>query len=433
MKRSDTDKEFIDLIVNTLETHEEQYILGSWENFVRKRKQRKKLILWFTTSGIAASLLIGWLGVRFFVADSSSINADSSLQPQIAGKMEITVKKDTPGDHLMIQQDLSVPGETKYAPGQGNAVTGPDFNTQKSAFNAPEVLTDAGKLLSDKVISQYERERNVQDPEKQNSDRLPDSVKNVSPSQPVTAGMGGTDNLKNEPDTSALYNAVRLADVEIVPENEDDTSGKNRSQRIRLGLNFSPGVTSTSTVSSFNYSGGISADLDLSRSFRLSTGLQVERQNVINRGTDNPSWIPSGQTQAVLVGLDLPINITWKFLRTKSISYYVSSGISSTAYLSEKYVTTSYSQKMVGVVNVADGETSVAYELENVKSTEQKSEDALNTFDFAGRINIILGFEKHLSSKLLFHVEPYMKIPVSKLATENLRFTTSGITCKISF
>jgi len=148
--------------------------------------------------------------------------------------------------------------------------------------------------------------------------------------------------------------------------------------------------------------------------------------------SDDPS-LPEGETKATLVDLDIPLNITWKFLVRKSTSYYVSGGISSVVYLSEKYANTSYSQQMVAVVEVNDYKPSITYQKENVKTTEQTTEDPLSTFDFASRVNIIFGYEQHLSSKLFLHVEPYLKIPISDLATQNIKYTTGGITCKISF
>ena len=42
MKKSETDRDFLDLVKNTLDNYEEQYILGSWENFVKTRKRRRK-------------------------------------------------------------------------------------------------------------------------------------------------------------------------------------------------------------------------------------------------------------------------------------------------------------------------------------------------------------------------------------------------------
>ena len=131
--------------------------------------------------------------------------------------------------------------------------------------------------------------------------------------------------------------------------------------------------------------------------------------------------------------LDIPLNITWKFHSGKSSAYYIAGGISSVVYLSEKYTITSYTQKMVQDVKMENGVPSVSYQLENVKSVEEESEAPLNTFDFAGRINLIFGYEQRVSSGIFIHIEPYLKIPVSDMTAQNFRFTASGITCKISF
>ena len=86
--------------------------------------------------------------------------------------------------------------------------------------------------------------------------------------------------------------------------------------------------------------------------FRLSTGLQFEHLSVVNSEPSYDPSVPQGETKAELVDLDIPLNITWKFLVRKSTSYYISGGISSVVYLSEKYANTSYSQQMVEVVEV---------------------------------------------------------------------------------
>lgn len=428
MKKPETDRELIDLIVNTLGNSEEQYILGSWENFVKKRKQRRKVILWFFTTGIAASLLLGWFGFRFFVTDSSILNTDAALKQQIAGNSEVAVTKDTIKQNYLIGNDTSFLSKNNKATDRNNTVSIQEYDDSKFIHQV-----NGDSLLRTGVNDEYISMASIQPADGNKDDLLSDTVKSKLLSQTGINETGNSVAAKQKSDSSGINPSLRFTADQLTPENVNDIPGNTVTRKLRFGVNFSPGVTSTNTVSSFNYSGGISADLDLSRRFRLSTGLQVEHQNVINEATDNPSWMPAGQTEAVLVGLDLPINITWKFLVRKSVCYYVSSGISSIAYLSEKYITTSYSQKMVGVVNMVGGERTVDYQLENVENTEQKTEEPLNTFDLAGRVNIILGFEQHLSSKIYLHLEPYIKIPISELATRNLRFTNSGITCKLSF
>ena len=335
-------------------------------------------------------------------------------------------------EHKLIRQLPSIPAENKktkeHEPDQAlQSTSEPQNENQTQHREVPDsfnILSTADDRTSASISGNYRAEKNQ-------ANHLPDTSNTWVSSQGSTIEKVSSVSMVPGADTSGNKPVYSQADVKVAPEN--DLSDNKRSQKFRLGVNVSPGVTSTNTASSFNFSGGINADYDLSHSFRFSTGIQVEHHNVINESSDNPAWIPSGQTQADLVDLDLPLNLTWKFLVRKSTCYYLSGGISSVIYLSEKYTNISYTQKMVEIVDMSEGAPSVAYELENVKNTEQTTEAPLSTFDFAGRINIIFGFEQHISSRLFLHLEPFIKIPVSDLATENLKFTTSGITCKISF
>jgi len=165
----------------------------------------------------------------------------------------------------------------------------------------------------------------------------------------------------------------------------------------------------------------------------ISTGLQVEHQSVINKSSAYNSAIPSDRTKAELVNLDIPLNITVNLISTKSHSYYISGGISSLACLSEKYTTTSYRQELREVTASLATEDSKTYKLQNIETTTENPATNPGTFDLAGRLNLIIGFQSQITPHLSLHIEPYIKIPLSGLATENLKFTTSGVTCKISF
>ncbi len=429
MKNSETDREFVDLIKSTLDNYEEPYILGSWENFARSKKRRRRHIIWFSSTGIAASLLIGWLGFRFILPGFFSSDTDHPLQR--ISNLEISTAEDTPGEQPLIRQDPAIAADHNGTQGllHDQALQSTPELRHKNQVREEIIYPDhipgnAGVDTSGSRYDSYPLPENV-------ASHLPDTVSNNSESRDITSDRQSLISEQHRSDSSEGKPSYRQDDVTIIPDN--DPADKKRSQKFRFGFNIAPGVTSTNTNSSFNYSGGINADFDLSRSFRLSTGLQVEHHTVINESSDNPAWIPPGQNQAELVDLDLPLNLTWKFLIRKSTCYYLSGGISSVLYLSENYTSTSYTQKMVQTVEMSDGMATVNYQLENVKTTEQTTEAPLSTFDFAGRINIIFGFEQHLSSRLFLHLEPYIKIPVSELASRNLSYTTSGITCKISF
>jgi hypothetical protein len=433
MKRPETERELIDLIVNTVKNSEEHYILGSWESFLKKRKQKRKFIVWLSITGFAASLIIGWLGFRFFVSDSSGFNTDSVLKQQITGIQETEVQKDTSMNQYLHGRDTLHLSVNNIAKHEGSAIPGQDYHDPKfkSLANTDSLKSDS--LLKARVSHESRPDAGIQLSERKLADLLSDSVKTELSSQAGVTKPAKYVAANQKTDSSVINFLPGYPVAELNPEILNAAPVDEITKKLRFGVSFSPGVTSTNTVSSFNYSGGISADMDLSRRFRFSTGLQLEHQNVINEATDSPAWVPAGQTEASLVSLDLPLNLTWKVLVRKSVCYYLSGGISSIAYLSEKYITTSYSQKMVSVVSMQEGEQTVDYKLENIENTEIKTGEPLNTIDFAGRVNIILGFEKHLPSGIYLHIEPYLKIPVSQLATRDLKFTTSGITCKISF
>ena len=398
MKKSETDRDFLDLVKKTLDNYEEQYILGSWENFVKTRKRRRKAIFWRIGAGIAASLLIGWLGFKFLYSDSISHSHIAEQTAENYSNPVNTKAKDT----------LKMPALIPQLPDQ--------LSQNNSASQLKDRITEN---RSDTHIVIYA------------SEAFPDTLPAGITSPANSRDSSTTASRINRYD-SALYKPVyKQPDPDISIENDltDITSDK----KFRFGVNISPGVTSTSTASGFNYSGGINADFAFLPAFRLSTGLQFEHLSVVNTDQPDDPSLPEGETKATLVDLDIPLNITWKFLVRKSTSYYVAGGISSVVYLSEKYANTSYSQQMVAVVEVNDYKPSITYQKENVKTTEQTTEDPLSTFDFASRVNIIFGFEQHLSSKLFLHVEPYLKIPISDQATQNIKYTTGGITCKISF
>ncbi len=431
MKNSETEKELTEFIKSTLDNYQEDYIPGAWEDFANKQKKRGQIILWGIGAGIAASLLIGWLILNFN-------QYEPSFKPTHA------IVKYSPDDTPVLKD---MPKETN----QSQSV--PPGKEQTGFKDAPERTILSQRLfnshlkkitLQDSLITITHTTIGINHVIPNRSPNLNDSKANKiitrpSPTDTFETALASTANITDsikatfdvKTSGSSKYKSIEeQLNPQITAEN--NVSNAPTKRRIRLGINFSPGINSTQTGSSFNYSGGINTDFALFSNFQLSTGLQIEHQKVVNRD-DNNAVAPREHSKADLVNLDFPLNITWKFFSDKSKSYYVSGGVSSLAYLSEKYDKTSYSRQMAEVKTMAGGVESLTYQVVDVKSTEQKTETPFHAFDIAGRVNFILGMEQRISPRIFIHVEPYIKIPVSGLATQNLKFTTSGVTCKISF
>lgn len=429
------DNELTDLIKKTLSEHEESYVEGAWENFVYQQKRRRRVLYWRISSSVAACLLLGLLFISIPGGDPAR-------------------KKGTPAQ--ITAESIS---------GSKEDISQIKESTQKSTgYNSTGMVN-----LSDNA-EEINKSKNVEEGEKVgNVDNSKNSVKNKKKAPQTVLGEEGRDLIaENMPDkmpdkttaqspavtdkekeAAAIQKSEPSKKVVAIQEKEkqeytfdiresDDIRGKNlKKKKVLLGFNLSPGINSTSTGASFNYAGGVNLEIALMPELSLSTGVQIEHQSVETVNRVSNAAIPSDHMNANLTNLDIPINITWRFL-TKGAgkdrySYYISGGVSSLAYLGERYVKTTYRQEVREQVNMAASEAKMTYQLENFATTSENKEEPFNAFDVAGRINLIFGIERKISQDLNLHIEPYIKIPLSGLGSENMKFMTSGITCKISF
>ncbi|MEA5006785.1 MAG: outer membrane beta-barrel protein [Rikenellaceae bacterium] len=422
------DNELTNLIKKALSEHEESYVEGAWENFVFKQKKRRRVLYWRISSSIAACLLLGLLFISIPGSD-----------PQKGTPSQITAEK------------ISQPKEGTWQPKEGTQhVTG--YNTAK--VNNSEKVRKTREIAK---IEKADKSKNSEKTKKNLSQTVVGRSAKLIAEQISKESPVGTDQEKvvtevirdksEEPKTvqreEHSRQTVTTKEKEEpgnrfdIRESEDIRGKVTKKKKVLLGINLSPGINSTSTGSSFNYSGGVNLEITLLPKLSLSTGVQIEHQTVETVNRVSNAAIPSDHMNANLTNLDIPINITWRFL-TKGAgkdryNYYVSGGVSSLAYMGERYVRTTYRQEVREEVNMLATGAKMTYQLENFATTSENKEEPLNAFNVAGRINLIFGVERKLTKDLNLHIEPYVKIPLSGLGSENMKFMTSGVTCKISF
>lgn len=400
------DRELTGKIKETLSQHEEEYIPGAWESFAGKQKRRKKIIYFRYASALAASLILGWI---IFGPDRMLVQKEGLTSP----------------DKPLLSTSESVDTELKNSPA---------VNQEKIKVIDKKVVRSHTKNLQAALIPDKLPETTGE------TDRdSADSIKGIADVEEKLSIQ--EKNVINEPDQKEIKtgDTGKREPVNSKPvlsaSNEEISENIKEERKVRFGVSFAPGVNATSSASSFNYSGGVNLDIALTPNIGISTGIQVEHQNVVSKSSVYNNAVPSDTKRAELVNLDIPVNITWNFHSGKSGSYYVSGGISSVAYLSEKYTTTTYRQELreFAATVGAGPEGDKIYKLEQVEATSTRSVAKPDNLDIAGRINLSIGFKREITPGLSLHIEPYLKIPVTGLATEKLRFTTSGVTCKISF
>lgn len=412
MKNNHTEDNNFELIKHSLESYEEEYIQGSWESFLQKRKNNRRKLFLRIAAGIAASLLFLIAGTNYFYFEKNNILTTPFNQIS-------NFKSNTP----VIEQNITSKPDLAEAD-QKSEVT----NIQ-SARTASKVNVGPKNVFVATVQNKAETLPVFPDTGKDTKSKISGPVANsdAKPSQNITA---------SKKDSTVTPNATTNEIVQgTVPITENQNLASTSRRRVRFGVNFSPGISTAQSLGSFNYTGGLSADIPLSAKFQLTTGLQVENQSIVKNipGIVSSANTPLNQAKTKVTNLDLPLNLTWKFFSEKSKAYYVSAGLSSLVYLWEHDKNTSYSQDLIPVSSMVSGEEIRSYKVVNQVSVTQNAGTPEQSFDFAGRVNILVGFETKLTSKLLIHIEPYAKIPTSGQAPSNLNHTSTGINFKVSF
>lgn len=413
MKNYKTDSEISALIKQALDSRQEDYIPGSWENFLLIQKKKRKAFVLRIVSRVAACLVVGFLGFNFF---RTTLNEESSN----ANQPVATIVQPVPPNNKPTAKD--------YAP----SVSPISLSAKQVASANTHQVSAAGSPKQPIVLFE---ERTVSNP-------LPaeeiiqdtSSLKRIFTADlKIKSGVSAADSVRKAADSVEVKTDVNVPNSLNAPADKKIAAVQKR--KIRFGINFSPGVNTTQSASSFNYQGGVSADIDLFSNFQLSTGLQLENQNIVNneRGLATSTLASSNQLKTKLLNLDIPVNITWKFLSEKSNSFYVSAGLSSLVYLKQDNKNTTYSQMMVPMSSVSVGDAIKTYSYVDQVSVVQNAVTPDRAFDFAGRVNLIFGVETKLTPRLFLHLEPYAKIPVTGMAAENLKHTSTGINFKISF
>lgn len=410
-KKNTTESEIIARIKQSLDNYEEGYIPGSWETFLQKRKKNNRKIFLRIASGIAACLLLGYLG--FLAIPTGEKDLIQSTPQQVA-----VIKQDSSS---MVKPSEKAPVLALVAPVTGSKMESPTGKPSVASFVTKPIKVKE----SEKQVIQATTNITTAEPASK--------ATALNTFEKATASKTAVDTILTTKEVKKGETAVAYL-PQPIPNEEKKLASLSR-RKVRFGINFSPGVSNAQSSSSMNLMGGLSADISLSSKFQLSTGLQVENQNIVKSlpGIVASSSFPQNQTKTKLINLDLPVNLTWKFVSEKSHAYYVSAGLSSLVYLRQENKNTTYSQDLTPVSSLVNGVEVKSYYVADQISVTQNTVTPDQTFDFAGRINFMVGFEKKLSEKLFIHFEPYTKIPTSGQAAGSMNHTTTGINFKISF
>ncbi|RZK90227.1 MAG: hypothetical protein EOO98_08780 [Pedobacter sp.] len=118
-----------------------------------------------------------------------------------------------------------------------------------------------------------------------------------------------------------------------------------------------------------------------------------------------------------MLSIDLPMVV--KLYPTSKQDFYISTGINSSTYLSQKY-TYNYSVSNFSVQNGT------------AQPQQQTEKSSLSGFDFANSAIIAIGINQNIGKNTLIF-EPYYKPALSAMGDKNLRISSAGLNLKFNF
>lgn len=458
---NDLKKRIKEVFDNYEDTSADEGWLKLREKFPEKAKRRP--VIWLWASSIAAMLLL-FLGIMFFRTKTvvekplvaNKTNPGNNLTQKVAES-----KKDSDTSKPKIDQLANNTAQTKTV--TGNSV---QKTTRKQATeNQSNDAINKGVVIANHNGTNELAASNHRKPLSPGINTIrPDNMK------PDTTGRQNNQALiaNNVPSTNTAPKTVTAPTAGAKPGTETQQAADNKSKPVYASnesykkkdknndfdhsVRFGAYATSffnyaKGSSSQLNAGAGISTDIPLSKKFRLSTGVAITH-NSLNyavpgtSGNNNPNtpaslssanyleasafsvqgnftvpnYIIKSNSAASMLGLDIPVNLTYMFNPQKNDTY-ISAGFSSGTFANEKYsfdysYPSSFASKVVGLPN-------------------QSNPKSFNSFYLAKTLNFAFGKAVRIGGNKII-VEPFVKYPLQGLGTQQIRFGSSGVNLKFN-
>lgn len=442
-----SDEELIAQIKVVFNDYDDGLSEQGWANLRKKfpEKENKKLPIWWL-SGIAASLLLvaGLYFGEVFNTQKTVLQLSKHKKHEPVGKPST--------DHIKPQNDSVFENNTIAV--ENTPITPKARQQASPAIEPITIHTEAPLMASNAPVT-------VKQPDK-NMDTAPIGETTAPPVVVDHGNMTATAKVENKQATGATLietpkntaekenPATKLSTQEFLnKESERLAKQQNKNGEKNNTANTTIDVF---TGTFFNYHDnndaklsagvGLNANVKVTKNLVFSFGAGIS-QNKVSYENKVPTEVSSSMFSAKNSGLslapsstvysatatndvsfngqlltiDLPMAV--KFYPTKKQDFYISTGINSTSYLSQKY-TYNYNWSNFMVKN---GE---------VQSRQETEKRAFSGFDFANSAIIAIGINQNIGKNTLIF-EPYYKPALGTMGDKNLRISSAGINLKFNF
>lgn len=379
-------KELIKGIAELLQSHEEPYESGAWENFVvYKKKKRKPALYWI--SGVAAAITL-------IMASVLLLNRQPSPQ-------QLPVQE--------LAKEQKSPAKTEYTAPELAIVEPAKQSTLPSGIHEIDQEAKVTQSTSNAVVIPVAEEKT--------------SIHVVAePSEPAVNTVAGKPTPTSTAEEFFRNETKQLANVE---------TRQLRPSRWKFGIEIAPMLSE----SNMNLGAGVSTEYQLTAKLSISSGISVLSLGAEKPVDNQPVSLMSNKkltaVDANLTAIDIPLAVTYHLNK----NLFTSVGVSYLNILSDKR-TNNYVTEMALSQMVANPETGIVQAKETrivEKKIEPADQSSLERGSYLGFFNLSVGHEQPINKKDHIVIEPFLKIPVGKLSSDELKFSNGGIKLRYSF
>jgi len=416
-------------------------------------KENKKLPIWWL-SGIAASLLLA-AGLYFnqaFDTEKNILNTKTSkkdtviAQPLENSKADIEIA--TTQKALKVEKNLATENPIqKRKSTSSNIITNQQFAIVENKTIVPNSIGKKSIDVSNNASVNQPKAAVVID----NSVVIA-AAKTATVSTVENPGHNNKTAAENNVPPVEETKTTKLTTEEFLKE-QSKILAANESKKDIKKNSASKTTLDVFTGTFFNYHDdneaklsagvGLNANVKVSKNIVFSFGAGIS-QNKVSYENQVPSQVAdamfasksnalnaapvSGAAYSVtatndlgfngrMLSIDLPMVV--KLYPTKKQDFYISTGINSSTYLSQKY-TYNYSVSNFSVQNGA------------AQPQQQTEESSLKGFDFANSAIIAIGINQNIGKNILIF-EPYYRPALGTMGDKNLRISSAGLNLKFNF
>ena len=385
-------KELITEMVSLLKAYEEPYEEGAWENFNGVSKSKKgTYLLWI---GIAALFAV-ILSAMPFIFDSNP--AQNTVV--VKNKPQVNTTPSTPAEDVIHVPDLR------------RSESGKMKRVAKSASSKSVV---ADQLLAIVPVTPVKEATIAVVKESQQP------VDQQVPVEPSVKPLA-------EPLHKKTFSEFLEGETKVAKSPQVDKSSK-----WNFGVELSP----TMLQSKVNMGAGITTEYKLSDKFSLSSGISYVALNAGQKFADpQPVSLMSSKKlvsmEANIRAIDIPVSLTFNVNKRM----YTAIGVSYFNVLSERRNNNYLTQLEVSksALNSSTGQIESYQTQVSQQNSEVTQDIPLDGNSYLGFINFSIGHKQTISKNHQIIIEPFLKVPVGKLSTEDLKLGNGGVKLRYAF